>query len=138
VDGPSKDDVHVRARRLPGTDAPVRLTGHSHFRGDEVSFTFTLMGGRIEALAVVDGVPIQTCRDRASVLATTGFGVEVLTIGGTADHLAPGRLLMDRGYVVEAVNDRFAADRRLVTLRTGLIGHRIGDRTLSKNRGAAA
>ncbi len=132
--GPSNDEVRVRARRLPEAEAPARLAGHSHFRGDEVSCTFTLMGGRIEALAVVDGVPVQTCQDRASVLATTEFGVEVVDIGGTADHLAPGRLLIDRGYVVEAVNDLFAADRRLVTLRTGL----IGDWTPLKNRGAAA
>lgn len=134
VDGPLNDDVRVRARRLPGAEAPVRLTGHSHFRGDEILCTFTVMSGRIEALAVVDGVPVQTCRDRASVLAMSELWSEVINIGGTADHLAPGRLLIDRGYVVEAVNDLFAADRRLVTLRTGL----IGDWTPLKNRGAAA
>lgn len=138
AEGPSNDDVGMRARYLPVAEAPVRLTGHSHFRGDEVSCTFTLMCGRIEALAVVDGVPVQTCRDRASVLATSWPGIELVTIGGTVDHLAPGRLLLDRGYMVEAVNDRFAADRRLVTLRTGLLRHRLGDPPPAINRGAAA
>lgn len=101
----------------PGADAPVRLAGRPGTLADGVSCTFTLLGGRIEALAIVDGVPVQTCGDRVSLLLLEAAECRPV-VGGIADRLAPDRLMRDRSYPIEAVTAGFTADRMLVTLRT--------------------
>lgn len=120
-------DADRRARSIgrPDAQAPVRLARHDARTGTALSCDFALVGGRIEALALLDGLPIQTCRDRTSVLLPRACDVAAVRVGDAVDGLVPTDPLGGRGYVIDAVYDRFACDRTLITLHTGLRGRRL-------------
>lgn len=106
-----------------GADAPVRLTGRDQRVGGELTCAFSLLAGRIEAMAVLGDVSVQTCGDRVGMLLPRKPDDAVPAVGTSADLYHSTELLLGRGYAVETIDDRFASGLALITMRTGMTGH---------------
>ncbi|GEM72843.1 hypothetical protein SAQ01S_26090 [Sphingomonas aquatilis NBRC 16722] len=103
-----------------GAEASVWFTGSHALSPEQVTCSFTLLNGRIEAMAVIGGASIQTSVDRASILLPATEDDVRLVVGDDADLLPSTDLLSGRGYGIERVDDGFVPGRTLVTLWTGM------------------